>query len=51
MHPVPETVQRAVSKIGEYRKTEAAAQRPGSKQCPKRRHPLQFSLHLKMRNL
>jgi integrase len=28
MHPVPETIQRAVRKLGEYRKAEAAAQRP-----------------------
>lgn len=28
VHPVPETIQRAVTRLGEYRKTEAAAQRP-----------------------
>ena len=35
MHPVPETIQRAVSKPGEYRKAEAAAQRPRLETVPK----------------
>src|SRR5947209_16789404 len=36
MHPVPETIQRAFSKLGEYRKAEAAAQRPKLEMVTKR---------------
>jgi hypothetical protein len=39
MHPVPETIQRAVSKISEYRKAEAAAQRPRLETVPKETAP------------
>jgi hypothetical protein len=28
VHPVPETIQRAVKSLGEYRKPEEAARRP-----------------------
>lgn len=36
VHPVPETIQRAVSRLGEYRKAEAATQRPKLETVPKR---------------
>jgi hypothetical protein len=39
MHPVPETIQRAVNKLGEYRKAEAAAQRPRLETVPKETAP------------
>lgn len=43
MHPVPETIQRAVSKLGEYRKAEAAAQRPKLEKVEKRAAPATVS--------
>jgi integrase len=39
MHPVPETIQRAVSKLGEYRIAEAESRRPRLETVPKRRAP------------
>jgi integrase len=35
VHPVPETIQRAVVRLEQYRKTEAAAQRPSLSVVPK----------------
>lgn len=43
MHPVPETIQRAASKLGEYRKAEAAAQRPKLEKVEKRAAPATVS--------
>ena len=39
VHPVPETIQRAVSRLGEYREAEAAAFRPKLETVPKRTAP------------
>lgn len=39
VHPVPETIQRAVSRLGEYRKAEATAQRPRLETVPKNTAP------------
>ena len=35
IHPLPETIQRAVARLEQYRKTEAAAQRPSLSGVPK----------------
>jgi integrase len=35
VHPVPETIQRAVARLEQYRKTEASAQRPSLAVVPK----------------
>ena len=35
VHPLPETIQRAVARLEQYRKTEAAAQRPSLAVVPK----------------
>ena len=35
IHPLPETIQRAVARLEQYRRTEAAAQRPSLSVVPK----------------
>jgi len=43
VYPVPETIQRAVSRLGEYRKAEAAAQRPRLEKFGKTKTPATIS--------
>jgi len=49
MHPVPETIQRAVNKLGDYRKAEAALQRPKLETVEKRAQPATVSATVGMR--
>ena len=39
VHPVPETIQLAVTRLEQYRKAEAAAQRPSLAVVPKTKRP------------
>lgn len=44
VHPIPETIQRAVNRLGEFRKAEYAAQRPKLEMVAKAGDSLQFPL-------
>jgi len=48
IHPLPETIQRAVARLEKYRRTEAAAQRPSLSVVPKLSLPATDSATLQM---
>jgi hypothetical protein len=56
IHPLPETIQRAVARLEQYQRTEALAQRPTLSlaqlsQYQNRGYPLQFPLQFQWRKL